>query len=168
MFEVAKDANKIDVKRAVEKLLGPKVASVRTSITRGKLKRQGRFVGRRSDWKKAYVTLREGEKLPDFPKAHGIERRHADPQIQADYAGPPPDDLVTFDEITTDKPHAPLTENAAAARVAATAPVSRPFGGAAAVTSACIASSTSSATRPASPARSRRSSTTRTGRPASR
>jgi large subunit ribosomal protein L23 len=47
-------------------LLGAKVADVRTSITRGKLKRQGRFVGRRSDWKKAYVTLRAGEKMPDF------------------------------------------------------------------------------------------------------
>ena len=66
VFEVAKDANKIDIKRAIEKLLGAKVADVRTSITRGKLKRQGRFVGRRSDWKKAYVTLRAGEKLPDF------------------------------------------------------------------------------------------------------
>jgi len=52
--------------RAIEKLLGAKVSQVRTSITRGKLKRQGRFVGRRSDWKKAYVTLRAGEKLPDF------------------------------------------------------------------------------------------------------
>jgi large subunit ribosomal protein L23 len=51
VFEVSKDANKIDIKRA---------------ITRGKLKRQGRYVGRRSDWKKAYVTLRAGEKLPDF------------------------------------------------------------------------------------------------------
>jgi large subunit ribosomal protein L23 len=66
VFEVARDANKIDVKRAIEKLLGAKVAAVRTSITRGKLKRQGRFVGRRSDWKKAYVTLKEGEKMPDF------------------------------------------------------------------------------------------------------
>ena len=66
VFEVARGANKIDVKRAIEKLLGAKVAEVRTSITRGKLKRQGRFVGRRSDWKKAYVTLRPGEKMPDF------------------------------------------------------------------------------------------------------
>jgi large subunit ribosomal protein L23 len=66
VFEVARDANKIDVKRAIEKLLGAKVAAVRTSITRGKLKRQGRYVGRRSDWKKAYVTLRPGEKMPDF------------------------------------------------------------------------------------------------------
>ena len=66
VFEVARDANKIDVRRAVEKLLGAKVAGVRTSITQGKLKRQGRFIGRRSDWKKAYVTLKSGEKLPDF------------------------------------------------------------------------------------------------------
>src|SRR5687768_16840813 len=66
VFEVSKDANKVDIKRAIEKLLGAKVADVRTSITRGKLKRQGRYVGRRSDWKKAYVTLRAGEKLPDF------------------------------------------------------------------------------------------------------
>ena len=43
VFEVAKDANKIDIKRAIEKLLGAKVADVRTSITRGKLKRQGRL-----------------------------------------------------------------------------------------------------------------------------
>ena len=66
VFQVARDANKIDIKRAIEKLLGAKVADVRTSITRGKLKRQGRYVGRRPDWKKAYVKLREGEKLPEF------------------------------------------------------------------------------------------------------
>jgi large subunit ribosomal protein L23 len=66
VFEVSKEANKIDIKRAIEKLLGAKVADVRTSITRGKLKRQGRWIGRRSDWKKAYVTLKSGEKLPDF------------------------------------------------------------------------------------------------------
>ena len=66
VFEVSRDANKIDVKRAVETLLGSKVESVRTSISHGKVKRQGRYAGRRSDWKKAYVRLREGEKLPDF------------------------------------------------------------------------------------------------------
>ena len=66
VFEVARNANKIDIRRAVEKLLGAKVSEVRTAMTRGKLKRQGRFVGRRSDWKKAYVILRKGEKLPDF------------------------------------------------------------------------------------------------------
>jgi large subunit ribosomal protein L23 len=66
VFQVAMDANKIDIRRAVEQLLGSKVASVRTALAHGKEKRQGRFVGRRSDWKKAYVRLREGEKLPDF------------------------------------------------------------------------------------------------------
>jgi large subunit ribosomal protein L23 len=66
VFQVAKAANKVDIKRAVEQLLGSKVESVRTSLAHGKMKRQGRFVGRRSDWKKAYVKLREGEKLPDF------------------------------------------------------------------------------------------------------
>jgi len=66
VFEVAPGATKIDIKRAVEKLLGAKVEGVRTALAHGKVKRQGRFVGRRSDWKKAYVTLREGEKLPEF------------------------------------------------------------------------------------------------------
>ena len=66
VFEVSRDANKIDIKRAVETLLGSKVESVRTSISHGKVKRQGRYAGRRSDWKKAYVKLRDGEKLPEF------------------------------------------------------------------------------------------------------
>ena len=66
VFHVATDANKVEIKRAVEQLLGSKVASIRTSIAHGKIKRQGRFAGRRPDWKKAYVTLREGEKMPEF------------------------------------------------------------------------------------------------------
>ena len=66
VFEVARDANKVEIKRAIEKLLGAKVAEVRTALAHGKMKRQGRFQGRRNDWKKAYVTLREGEKMPDF------------------------------------------------------------------------------------------------------
>jgi len=66
VFEVAAAANKIEIKRAVEQLLGSKVASVRTSIAHGKVKRQGRFAGQRPDWKKAYVRLREGEKMPEF------------------------------------------------------------------------------------------------------
>jgi large subunit ribosomal protein L23 len=66
VFQVAREANKIDIKRAVEQLLGSKVESVRTTLSHGKMKRQGRFAGRRSDWKKAYVKLREGEKLPEF------------------------------------------------------------------------------------------------------
>ncbi len=66
VFQVATEANKIDIRRAVERLLGSKVESVRTALAHGKTKRQGRYVGRRSDWKKAYVKLREGEKLPEF------------------------------------------------------------------------------------------------------
>jgi len=66
VFQVAPDATKVDIKRAVEKLLGSKVEAVRTAISHGKIKRQGRFVGQRSDWKKAYVKLREGQKIPEF------------------------------------------------------------------------------------------------------
>ena len=66
VFEVARAATKIDIKHAVEKLFGAKVATVRTSMTHGKVKRQGRFEGQRSDWKKAWVRLRNGEKVPDF------------------------------------------------------------------------------------------------------
>jgi len=66
VFEVAADANKVEVRQAIEHLLGTKVASIRTAIAHGKVKRQGRYSGRRPDWKKAYVRLRDGEKLPDF------------------------------------------------------------------------------------------------------
>jgi large subunit ribosomal protein L23 len=66
VFQVDVGANKLQIKRAVEQLLGSKVERIRTSIAHGKVKRQGRFAGRRSDWKKAYVTLREGEKMPEF------------------------------------------------------------------------------------------------------
>jgi large subunit ribosomal protein L23 len=66
VFQVAIEATKVEIKQAIEKLLGSKVASVRTAMTHGKTKRQGRFVGKRSDWKKAYVRLREGEKVPEF------------------------------------------------------------------------------------------------------
>jgi large subunit ribosomal protein L23 len=66
VFEVAKRATKVDIKHAVEQLLGAKVDRVRTSITHGKVKRQGRFFGQRPDWKKAYVRLKAGEKTPDF------------------------------------------------------------------------------------------------------
>jgi large subunit ribosomal protein L23 len=66
VFQVARDANKTEIRRAVERLLGAKVESIRTSIAHGKVKRQGRFAGRRADWKKAVVKLREGEKMPEF------------------------------------------------------------------------------------------------------
>jgi large subunit ribosomal protein L23 len=65
-FRVAPAANKTDIKQAVEKLFGVKVSAVRTASVGGKLKRYGRFQGRRPDWKKAFVTLREGEKMIEF------------------------------------------------------------------------------------------------------
>jgi large subunit ribosomal protein L23 len=65
-FKVARDATKTEVRRAVEQLFGVKVASVRTATVRGKVKRYGRFEGKRPDWKKAFVTLREGEKMIEF------------------------------------------------------------------------------------------------------
>ena len=66
VFRVHIDATKIEIKQAIERLLGAKVASVRTAMTHGKVKRQGRFSGKRPDWKKAYVRLRDGEKVPEF------------------------------------------------------------------------------------------------------
>jgi large subunit ribosomal protein L23 len=66
VFQVATGANKIEIKQAIEKLLGSKVDSIRTAMAHGKVKRQGRFAGRRSDWKKAYVRLKQGEKIPEF------------------------------------------------------------------------------------------------------
>ena len=65
-FEVHRDANKIEVKRAVETQFKVKVAEVRIARVHGKVRRQGRFVGRRPDWKKAYVRLAEGEKQIEF------------------------------------------------------------------------------------------------------
>jgi large subunit ribosomal protein L23 len=65
-FEVATGANKVLVKAAVEQLFKVKVADVRTSNNVGKLRRRGKFSGYRSDWKKAYVRLRAGEKMPEY------------------------------------------------------------------------------------------------------
>ncbi|HEV8659373.1 MAG TPA: 50S ribosomal protein L23 [Thermoanaerobaculia bacterium] len=65
-FEVAPHANKIEVKRAVEELFKVKVDEVRLANVKGKVKRMGRWAGKRRDWRKAYVRLKEGEKAPDF------------------------------------------------------------------------------------------------------
>lgn len=65
VFKVALDANKVEIANAVEQLFEVKVESVRTVVVKGKTKRRGAKVGRRSDWKKAYVTLQEGQSL-DF------------------------------------------------------------------------------------------------------
>jgi large subunit ribosomal protein L23 len=65
-FEINPKANKIDVKQAVEKLFRVKVLSVNVMNVVGKKKRLGRSLGRRSDWKKAIVTLKEGERIDFF------------------------------------------------------------------------------------------------------
>ena len=65
-FEVAAGANKTQIRQAVETLFKVKVDDVRTSITSGKLRRRGRFSGYRADWKKAYVRLKAGEKMPEY------------------------------------------------------------------------------------------------------
>jgi len=65
-FEVDGRANKIEIRRAVETQFKVKVAEVRVANMHGKLRRQGRYAGRRSDWKKAFVRLAPGEKAVDF------------------------------------------------------------------------------------------------------
>ena len=62
-FEVGEDANKHQIKAAVESVFGVSVEDVRTAIIRGKNKRFGRYYGKRSNWKKAYVKLAEGDSL---------------------------------------------------------------------------------------------------------
>jgi large subunit ribosomal protein L23 len=66
LFKVRPEANKIEVKRAVETLFKVKVVEVRMARYLGKMRRVGRSTGRRSDWKKAYVTLKEGDKIDFF------------------------------------------------------------------------------------------------------
>jgi len=65
-FQVNPDATKTDIKGAVEKLFKVKVADVRTATFEGKLRRRGRYSGYRSDWKKAYVRLQAGQKMPEY------------------------------------------------------------------------------------------------------
>lgn len=66
VFHVHRDANKIEIKEAAEKLFKVKVDDVRTVNMAGKVKRTGRTVGKRSNWKKAYVTLKEGSSVDFF------------------------------------------------------------------------------------------------------
>lgn len=65
-FEVDVKATKTDIKNAVQSLFKVKVEEVRTAQMFGKEKRQGRFTGYRPDWKRAYVKLKAGEKMPEF------------------------------------------------------------------------------------------------------
>ena len=66
LFEVDQRANKYQIKGAVEKLFSVHVQDVKTLVVRGKIKRVGRSSGKRSNWKKAYVTLKQGEKIEFF------------------------------------------------------------------------------------------------------
>jgi len=66
LFEVARDANKIEIRHAVEKLWNVDVLSVRTAVVRGKEKKMGRYIGRRSNWKKAVVTIAPGQNIEFF------------------------------------------------------------------------------------------------------
>jgi large subunit ribosomal protein L23 len=66
LFEVARDANKVEIRHAVQTLWNVDVLAVRTSIVRGKEKRMGRFVGKRSNWKKAVVTIAPGQNVEFF------------------------------------------------------------------------------------------------------
>jgi large subunit ribosomal protein L23 len=66
IFEVHPDANKHEIRQAIEHYFGVKVSDVRTMNVRGKVKRLGRFTGKRADWKKAIVTLAEGDSIDLF------------------------------------------------------------------------------------------------------
>jgi len=66
VFEVASGATKTEVKQAVESLFKVKVSAVRTATVVGKERRRGKFSGYRPDWKKAYVRLKEGQKMPEY------------------------------------------------------------------------------------------------------
>jgi large subunit ribosomal protein L23 len=66
VFEVAEKATKTEVKQAVEALFKVKVSAVRTATVEGKERRRGRYAGYRPDWKKAYVRLKDGEKMPEY------------------------------------------------------------------------------------------------------
>ena len=65
-FEVHRDATKPEIKKAVESFFNVKVSNVRVANVHGKVKRQGRYVGKRPDWKKADVVLKHGEKMIEF------------------------------------------------------------------------------------------------------
>jgi large subunit ribosomal protein L23 len=65
-FEVDRRANRVEIKRAIEKIFNVRVSSVKTMQVKGKTKQRGRIVGKRKDWKKAIVTLLPGERIDFF------------------------------------------------------------------------------------------------------
>ena len=108
VFQVAMDANKIDVRRAVETLFGSKVASVRTSVTHGKMKRQGQVCG-------PALGLEKGvREAAGWREASGIPAGGIDVMPIRKFNPTSPGSrfktVQTFDEITTSEPYRPLTE----------------------------------------------------------
>jgi large subunit ribosomal protein L23 len=79
VFQVAPKATKTEIKEAVQSIFKVKVYSVRTATYPGKERRRGKFAGYRPDWKKAYVRLRAGEKMPDY--ANNLKRRYQLPAV---------------------------------------------------------------------------------------
>ncbi len=65
-FKVSKNANKIEIQKAIEKIFNVHVLRVNTLNQRGKVKRMGKYTGKRADWKKAIVKLKEGDKIAEF------------------------------------------------------------------------------------------------------
>ena len=65
-FQVHRDASKVEIRQAVQTIFKVRVVSVHTANVPGKLRRRGRYMGYKSDWKKAYVRLRSGEKIPEY------------------------------------------------------------------------------------------------------
>ena len=165
----AGSANKIQIKDAVQKLFNVKVESVNTMVYRGKDRRMGRGYAKMQNWKKAIVTLAEGENIDFFAR----ERRRAEMGIktlQADIAR-----LVAStraQRLQGDHPGQEAGEERSSstrpAPAAATRTAASPAASVAVVTSSATASSTGGATRSACRRRSRRSSTIRTARRASR
>lgn len=65
-FKVSRNANKIEIQKAIEKIFNVHVLKVNTLNQHGKVKRMGRYIGKRADWKKAIVKLKEGDKIAEF------------------------------------------------------------------------------------------------------
>ena len=170
IFEVARDANKIQIRAAVERLFNVKVVDVHTMIVRGKMKRMGRGYAKTQNWKKAIVTLREGDKIDVLRESR---RERSEPwrsspssrrrPARALLRRSPTSRSITEEEAGEVADGAPDLHGRPQQRTAAS-----PRASAAAATSSATASSTGSATRSASPRRSRRSSTIPTAPRASR
>ena len=165
-FEVHRDANKIEVKRAVEDQFKVKVAEVRIARVHGKVRRQGRFAGRRPDWKKAYVRLADGRKADRVLRGDVSDGRSRRESRSTRRAGSRPTSRST--EVTSDRPHKPLTKGKHSVRRPQQHRPADRLRGAAAVTSGSTATIDFKRDKHGVPAKVAASSTTRTARRASR